>query len=532
MIPHDEFRNLYHSRFEPELRKLERGRIKPVIAALMALTAASFMFFRWSDNGAYINILMIFFTIVFVTITIQWYRDYRRGYKHKIVAEIIRLINPDFKFFYDHHMPLKTFIRSGLYYEKPDDCKGDDYVSGTIDGTTFKFSELKVTAGQNQERIQIFRGLFFQMSSNYQLKEPVYLFPDESAYQLEEEWQKEQLAGRDNRIRMTHDQFEREFSVFGRAEKEARTLLGPHMIHAILELDKLLGKRIKLSFVGSDIYCAIPYGGRIFEPKLIDSGVYPGTVMNIYQHFELIDKIVRLLNLNPDQIEEDRQATAHVIRLEHKTNELNSSPDNSKSIEAPGDSQEVTEEPVIDKSLNLPALKESITGFNVSAPERDLKRYLLALYRNMLALKEEVLTQELLTKMLFDSFTSEAMTMDESWLGISIKPERDKMYRKAQNADDLGFFTRPEHTGWSDFEFTEEVLRFQIAELHKMEGNQLENEMKEYGVASETGTPWYNFDPISNLSSGIQQLIDQQYHVDTIDWSIVGLIFQHGRVNA
>lgn len=532
MISHDEFRNLYHSRFEPELRKLERDRIKPVVGALMTLTAAGFLFFRWSDNGGYMNFLLILFSPVLLTITIQYYRDYRRGYKHKIVAEIIRLIDPDFKFFYDHHIPLKTFIESGLYYEQPDDCKGDDYVSGTIDGTAFKFSELKATVGQNQEKTQVFRGLFFQMSSNYQLKEPVYLFPDASAYQAEEEWQKEQLAGRDNRIRMTHDQFERHFSVFGRAEEEARALLGPHMINAILELDKLLGKRIKLSFIGSKIYYAIPYGGRIFEPHLIDSGVYPGAVMNIYHHFELVDKMVKLLTLSPDQIEEDRQATAGVIALEHKINEHAPYHDEVKPEEELIESEALAEVPAIDQSLNLPVLQENIIKFKEAAPERDLKTYLLSVYRHILALKEEVLTQGLLTKILHDSSTSEAMPIDESWLAISIKPERDKMYRKAKNADDIGFFTKPEHSGWSDFEFTEEVLKFQIAELHKMEGNQLENQMKEYGVASETGTPWYNFDPVSNLDSGIQQLIDKQYHVDAIDWSIIGLIFQHGRINA
>ncbi len=532
MISHDEFRSLYHSRFEPEVKKLERDRVRPVFGALMTLTAVGFLFFGWSDNGGYLNFLLILFSPILFGITIQYYRDYRRGYKHKIVAEIIRLINPDFKFFYDHHIPLNTFIESGLYYEKPDDCKGDDYVSGTIDGTAFKFSELKATVGQNQERTQVFRGLFFQMNSDYQLNEPVYLFPDESAYQAEEEWEKEQLAGRDNRIRMTHDKFEREFSVFGRDEKEARTLLGPHMIHAILELDKMLGKRIKLSFIGSKIYCAIPYGGRIFEPHLIESGVYPGAVMDIYRHFELVENMVKLLNLSPHQIEEDRQATARVVELEHKIRQRSPYPDEPESEEDPVEPKDVVEEPAIDRSLDLSLLQEEVVKFKETTPDRDLKTYLLAVYRNILGLKEEVLTQELLTKILSDSFTSDAIPMDESWLAISIKPERDKMYRKAKIADDIGFFTKPEHTGWSDFEFTEEVLRFQIAELHKMEGNQLENQMKEYGVASETGTPWYNFDPLSNLGSGIQQLIDQRYHVHAIDWSIIGLIFQHGRINA
>lgn len=531
MISHDEFRNVYHSRFEPELRKLERDRIKPVVAALMTVTAACFLFFRWSDNGGYINFLLILFSTALVTVTIQWYRDYRRGYKHKIVAKIIRMLHPDFKFFYDQHIPLKTFIKSGLYHEKPDACKGDDYVSGTMAGKNFEFCELKATAGESQEKTTVFRGLFFKMKSNYQLNEPVYLFPDESSYKDGDEWQKEQLADRDNRIRTTYDQFERHFSVFGKNASEARILLGPHMITALLELRKVIAKRIKLSFIGSDIFCAIPYSGRIFEPQLFDSGVYPGVIMNIYEHFELVEKIVRLLSLDQDQIAEDRQAAAPVVEFEQKITVQNLTPIEPKQEEKQIMPEEMSELPAIDKSLNLPLLKEQIMKLKESEPERDLQSYLQALLKNLLAFKDEELTQELLTKLLSDSFTSEAIAMDESWLDITLKPEKDKMYRKTKSADDIGFFTRPEHSGWSDFEFTQEVLRFQIAELHKMEGNQLENQMREYGVASETGTLWYNFDPVSNLESGVKQLIEQKYQVESIDWSIVGLIFQLGRVN-
>lgn len=174
---------------------------------------------------------------------------------------------------------------------------------------------------------------------------------------------------------------------------------------------------------------------------------------------------------------------------------------------------------------------DELTTFQEIDPKPDLKMYLLSLYKNILNKKEEVLTQELLTQLLSDSFTSETIEMEDSWLEIIRSPERDKAYRKKNNANDLGFFSKPGNYGWEDMEFTLQVLRFQIAELHKMEGKQLDNQMKEYGVASETGTPWYNFDPISNLSSGIKKLSTSVDKPTTADWSVIGTILQLGRMN-
>ncbi len=529
MLSQEEFRNLYHSQFEPEMKKLERERFRPVLSGAVGALALLILFFNWSQNSFGFGLLLVIVAVASWYYAKLLYRDYRRSYKHKVVAQVVRLANPEYKFFYDHHVPLEMFIKGGLFYEFPQDYTGDDYVSGTVEDISFEFSEIKTTRGIGQEEKDIFHGLFLRMTFDRHIDTAVYLFPDGSDMERGSRYWGKQLEDRGKRVRMTSDRFERKFSVFSPKEDQARALLSPDMIHTVLELQKLIDKPIQLSFIGRDVYCAIPYSGTIFEPELFDTGLTPGIVRDIYRHFKLVERIISLLNIDPVPVEEDDSTAIRPSETEPVMAPPAPVPE-PEAIELT--EEEPVEVPLPDTTLNLPLLAKQVNDFKDHVPARDLISYLLALYPSIQNNKEEVLTQELLVTLLSESFSSEPMEMDPSWLSISTIPERDKMYRRTKNTEDLDSYAKPESRGWSNLAFTEEVLKFQIAELYKMRGNQLENDMKQYGVASETGTPWYNFDPLSNMSSGIRQLIARNPESADIDWSVIGLIFQLGRVNA
>ncbi|GHU26826.1 hypothetical protein AGMMS50256_05050 [Betaproteobacteria bacterium] len=80
------------------------------------------------------------------------------------------------------------------------------------------------------------------------------------------------------------------------------------------------------------------------------------------------------------------------------------------------------------------------------------------------------------------------------------------------------------------------VIEFQIAELHRMAGKQLENEYKYFGIDSETGNRWYNFDPHTNLECGARGLgfadPDEEDEIpETVDysWRLLGELLETGR---
>ena len=47
------------------------------------------------------------------------------------------------------------------------------------------------------------------------------------------------------------------------------------------------------------------------------------------------------------------------------------------------------------------------------------------------------------------------------------------------------------------------TLLFQIADLHRMQGNTLEGEWRYFGSESPSGNTWYNFDPMTYLECAL-----------------------------
>ena len=75
------------------------------------------------------------------------------------------------------------------------------------------------------------------------------------------------------------------------------------------------------------------------------------------------------------------------------------------------------------------------------------------------------------------------------------------------------------------------VIIFQVAELHRMRGQELQNELRHYGITSETGYSWYNFDPLTLLECGAQGLEDRLGEETAVaeDWSLLGDLLDLGR---
>ncbi|MGW2092873.1 hypothetical protein [Promicromonospora sukumoe] len=144
-------------------------------------------------------------------------------------------------------------------------------------------------------------------------------------------------------------------------------------------------------------------------------------------------------------------------------------------------------------------------------PARDLEQYLLALSRLIDQRSARSMDEALFFDLLRSAFTAEAPEFDERWLTSVDPPGRP--------ADDVD----------GGVGFTRAVVRFQAAELHRMRGKQLADEMRYFGVWSETRHYWCNFDPHSLLECGAAGLWDGEQAV-TWGWGLVGELLETGRV--
>lgn len=149
--------------------------------------------------------------------------------------------------------------------------------------------------------------------------------------------------------------------------------------------------------------------------------------------------------------------------------------------------------------------------------DRDYEEYLSALYSLMMDQKGTGLDDQKFFTLIESAFTSKPAPFQEEWLQITDCPEWHPEYQTEEQ----------------EFQYSLDVIRFQIAEFHRMRGKQLDLDRKGDGITSDTGHSWYNFDPFSILSCGANCLRDRSKNPEaewTITWDLVGDLLEMGRI--
>ncbi|WP_294282882.1 hypothetical protein [uncultured Chryseobacterium sp.] len=168
--------------------------------------------------------------------------------------------------------------------------------------------------------------------------------------------------------------------------------------------------------------------------------------------------------------------------------------------------------------------EEFYNNLGSNTGKRDLETYLLALLNLVEQAKEQTLSAGLLSNLLMDAFTSEPEKFNTEWLKIVEAPDEKAFINSKTNS-----------LSRSEYDYTVAVIKFQIAELHKMNGKQLDDEYKYFGIDSETGNRWYNFDPDSILECGMRCYLDHSDHENNhhefeVSWKTLGDLLEMGRI--
>lgn len=180
--------------------------------------------------------------------------------------------------------------------------------------------------------------------------------------------------------------------------------------------------------------------------------------------------------------------------------------------------------------MNAKEFYNHIVKLPESYENRDLEEYLLALFKIVEVNKSKDLTYELVVKMIQDAFNSEPLEFKNEWLECNTAPDENRISKKFTNPEINQSIDKSNFSNLSPYNFTIEVLKFQIAELHKMKGKQLEDKYRYFGIQSETGNYWYNFDPYGNLECGARCMEDNEANFNSLNWSIIGELLENGRI--
>jgi hypothetical protein len=176
---------------------------------------------------------------------------------------------------------------------------------------------------------------------------------------------------------------------------------------------------------------------------------------------------------------------------------------------------------------------QNISTLNDNFENRELETYLLSLLSLVEQTKSQNLTADLLLNLLQNAFTSEPKEFNSEWLSITTAPDENIMSKKFTNPEINSSIDKSIVSDNDGIEYTIAVLQFQISELHKMKGKQLDNDMRYFGLQSETGNLWYNFDPMTNLECGAACILDMSDVSEKefiVSWQTLGELLEMGRI--
>ncbi len=229
-------------------------------------------------------------------------------FKGDIIEKIVHFVDDNLTYSPYKMVSERDFVRSKLFRRKPDSYNGDDFVSGTVGKTYIEFSEVHAKYliqdqdedGNSRDRWgKIFDGLIFKADFNKHFNGEYFIFTEkpsrpsrlERLINREEDRLKETIETEDR-------EFNRQFYVYGTDQVEARYILSASFMRRLLDFKQKTDKKIRLSFIGSAIYVAIPYKRNLFEPRYRSSVVDKEDTAEFYYDLRTVIDIVKELDLN------------------------------------------------------------------------------------------------------------------------------------------------------------------------------------------------------------------------------------------
>lgn len=311
----EKLKELYNLKLKDELLSLESQRKEILKRHLISgfsllLGALCFVFENQVGKGVLFTLGLVMVLLFFVSLwfTNKKVKIYKKEFKNNVVKKVLYLIDPEWTYEPSSFINQNEYSQSGIFTKSWDRYRGDDLIHGVIDKTDFRLSELHteyktVSVDSKGRRTEswhtIFKGLFAHADFNKKIKGETYILPD-VAEKLFGKWG-QKLQGNNSRgqlVKLENLEFEKNFVVYSNDQIEARYILTPKMMEAIVSIKKQLQKEIYISFIESRVYIAISIGRDLFEPRVFKSGVKYSDIEHMYFYFNIISVVISEMNLN------------------------------------------------------------------------------------------------------------------------------------------------------------------------------------------------------------------------------------------
>lgn len=306
----------YSRQLLPVLRPLEEKRKKLVsgyivIGLTLAISLLVFLFL-----GRQIE--RMWWVLLIPAAVVVWYginlfglsSSYTAEFKNSVIAGLVKFVDAGLEYRSQEQITQEEYSASRIFLQHVDRYNGDDLVTGKLDKTQIRFSELhseyktETVDSKGRRHTQwhtIFKGLFFIADFNKDFKGCTVVLPDTAEKLfggfLGGMLQKMNMS-RGKLIKLEDPEFEKNFAVYGDDQVTARYILSTSLMEKMLAYKKEANKNVYFSFVNSSVYVAVSYNKALFEPKIFGTLLDFTAIKEYYKDLELATGIVDELNLN------------------------------------------------------------------------------------------------------------------------------------------------------------------------------------------------------------------------------------------
>jgi len=307
-----ELQDFFYEKIYPDLEYLEIKRLKiygylKKVAIVIFLITITLIYFLQNYIFNSINILA-FIVVGAIGVFMFIYKIEMSGFsslfKDELIEKLVFFVDDELKYSKNSYIKEHEYHASSLFPQRIDRFSGDDFVSGKIDEVDIKFSEIHSEVKKKTDKGKtywqtIFRGLMFVADFNKDFKGKTVVLPDSSEKlfgSISHFFQS--FSSRGELIKMDNNEFEREFTIYSDDQIEARYILSHALMDSILEHKKLVGRNMYISFSRSNIYIAIAFKEKLFEPKIYKKITSFDEVNFYFKVISLTVDIVKHLNLD------------------------------------------------------------------------------------------------------------------------------------------------------------------------------------------------------------------------------------------
>ena len=317
-----DFPKFYASALLPELRKLERERLKlkaPAILVSIVIAVLTLGGFAAFAILAELHPLQtVFPAIGLIVVASLWMgkateaiaSHYAHDFKQRILRQLVHFIDESLTYTPTGYVSKSRFVKSGLFRCSADRYRGDDLVKRQIGTSPFRFSEVHVEtdlgAFRDPRWMHVFDGLFFEFTLPRSVVGETYVIPDRNV--RTPNLLRSKLVSPENapvtRVKLADSTFERYFEVFSSRPNDALKLLPTRMRRWLVDLHLKTEQGICMALVEDRVYLAIPYILPLFEPKvfasLLESGALDETLDMLLLALEIAEHLTQEFSAGTD----------------------------------------------------------------------------------------------------------------------------------------------------------------------------------------------------------------------------------------